>query len=78
MSEALSKYTDVKYVLINGADHASICWNETSCKEVAEFVNSKATNAEAAKNVKVRRGKRDKMPMCQDESIDTTESSKNE
>lgn len=69
MSKALSKYTNVKYALIKGADHASICWNETSCQEIAEFVKTNVTNAETASNVIVRRGKRDKMSMCHDETM---------
>jgi len=79
--DALSKYTDVKYVLVKGADHASICWNEVSSKEVADFIKAKSTqveppNAEESPNVTVvkndtkRRGKRDKMPMTNDSAAD--------
>ena len=63
MAEALSEYTSVRYQIIEGSDHASICWHETTCKVVADFVLSREQSLRAkAAPPKKRRGKRDKIP----------------
>ncbi|CAB9529491.1 Carboxylesterase NlhH [Seminavis robusta] len=43
MAEALGEHTTVKYQIIEGSDHASICWNDTTAETVADFVRSKLT-----------------------------------
>jgi acetyl esterase/lipase len=58
MAEALGKYTEVKYQIIQGSDHASICWNATTALVIADFIRSQLTTAPPRK----RRGKRDKIP----------------
>lgn len=77
MAEALSKYTDVKYVLVKGADHASICWNDFAANEVEDFVKSKSkttvkpSHVVVLKRGRVRRDKRDrdKMPLFYGEAM---------
>jgi acetyl esterase/lipase len=61
MAAALGKYTEVKYQIIEGSDHASICWNATTAQVIADFVRSRLTTAPPM-IVKKRRGKRDKIP----------------
>ena len=43
--EALSNHSvkDVRYQIIPGSDHASICWNDTTCQVIADFCQSKLT-----------------------------------
>jgi acetyl esterase/lipase len=56
MAQALSDYTNVKYRVIDGSDHASICWNAETAKVVEDFVYREVTGRQ-------RRDKRDKSPM---------------
>lgn len=56
MAEAMSEYTPVRYMIIEGSDHASICWHDKTSKAVADFV---ADRRQVVKQ-KQRRGKRDK------------------
>ena len=59
MAEAMAEYTDVKYRMIPGTDHASICWNALAAETISDFVQSKCVYDKPKKK---RRGKRDKWP----------------
>jgi len=41
MAAEMAKYTDVKYVLVKGTNHADICWNEKSTSEISKFLLDK-------------------------------------
>lgn len=68
MARQLERYTRVKYVLIPGADHASICWSDFTASEVTAFLQNETKRRNGVKSKSLRRGrvrrdKRDKMPM---------------